>query len=111
MPIRLWVDYAPPLSWRQTLNLLPRPGLGDSEQIVPIKIMAKFKHQCAICIVLHEHLEILPVIFDEIVRVAGRYIFISLPDYCRDAQRPIAKGTGAFAHYGLPVYPPMDRHK
>jgi len=46
-----------------------------------------------------------------ILIVAGRYIIISLPNCWRDARRPIAKGTGTFAHYGLPVDPPMDRHK
>ena len=66
---------------------------------------------CVICIDVLEHLDNMHAIFDEIVRVAKRYIIISLPNCWRDARRPIERGKGTFAHYGLPVDPPMDRHK
>jgi SAM-dependent methyltransferase len=72
---------------------------------------ASDKFQCVICVDVLEHLDNLHLIFDEIVRVSGRYIIISLPNCWRDARRPIERGTGKFAHSGLPVDPPMDRHK
>ncbi len=67
--------------------------------------------QCVLCIDVLEHLDNMHAIFDEIIRVAKRYIIISLPNCWRDARRPIERGRGTFAHYGLPVDPPMDRHK
>jgi SAM-dependent methyltransferase len=66
---------------------------------------------CVICVDVLEHLDNLHLIFDEITRVARRYIIISLPNCWRDARRPIERGRGTFAHYGLPADPPMDRHK
>ncbi|UCE83550.1 MAG: class I SAM-dependent methyltransferase [Deltaproteobacteria bacterium] len=72
---------------------------------------ASDKFQCVICVDVLEHLDNLHAVFDEIVRVAAHYIIISLPNCWRDARRPIERGTGTFAHYGLPVDPPLDRHK
>lgn len=66
---------------------------------------------CVICIDVLEHLDNMHAIFDEIIRVAKHYIIISLPNCWRDARRPIERGRGTFAHYGLPVDPPIDRHK
>lgn len=66
---------------------------------------------CVLCIDVLEHLDNMHAIFDEIIRVAKHYIIISLPNCWRDARRPIERGRGTFAHYGLPVDPPMDRHK
>ncbi|NIQ91289.1 MAG: class I SAM-dependent methyltransferase [Deltaproteobacteria bacterium] len=67
--------------------------------------------QCVICIDVLEHLDNMHAIFHEIIRVAKRHIIISLPNCWRDARRPIERGRGTFAHYGLPVDPPTDRHK
>ncbi|MBW1983022.1 MAG: methyltransferase domain-containing protein [Deltaproteobacteria bacterium] len=72
---------------------------------------ASGKFSCVLCIDVLEHLDNLHLIFDEIVRVAERYIIISLPNCWRDARRPIERGKGQFRHYGLPINPPMDRHK
>jgi len=66
---------------------------------------------CVLCIDVLEHLDNMHAIFDEIIRVAKHYIIISLPNCWRHARRPIERGRGTFAHYGLPVDPPMDRHK
>lgn len=64
-----------------------------------------------ICIEVLEHLDHLHHVFDELVRVASRYVIVSLPNCWRDARRPIERGKGAFAHYGLPAERPVDRHK
>ena len=72
-------------------------------------VTGEFK--CVTCIDVLEHLDNMHAIFDEIVRVAQRHIIISLPNCWRDARRPIERGKGTFAHYGLPVDPPMDRQK
>lgn len=58
-----------------------------------------------------EHLENLHRMFGELVRVSGRHLIVSLPNCWRDARRPIERGKGDFAHYGLPVEKPLDRHR
>ncbi len=66
---------------------------------------------CVICIEVLEHLNNLHAMSDELIRVSSRHVIVSLPNCWRDARRPIARGVGDFAHYGLPVDPPLDRHK
>lgn len=68
-------------------------------------------YDCVICIEVLEHLNNLHVIFDELVRVSSKYVIVSLPNCWRDARVPIERGKGQFAHYGLPVDAPKDRHK
>lgn len=58
-----------------------------------------------------EHLENLHHMFGELVRVSGKHLIVSLPNCWRDARRPIERGKGNFAHYGLPVEKPLDRHR
>ncbi len=58
-----------------------------------------------------EHLENLHRMFGELVRVSSEYVIVSLPNCWRDARRPIERGRGDFAHYGLPVERPQDRHR
>lgn len=58
-----------------------------------------------------EHLENLHRMFGELVRVSGNYLIVSLPNCWRDARRPIRRGKGSFAHYGLPTEKPLDRHR
>lgn len=66
---------------------------------------------CVICIEVLEHLDNMHRMFNELVRVSQRYVIISLPNCWRDARRPIERGHGDFAHYGLPLEKPLDRHK
>ena len=66
---------------------------------------------CVLCIEVLEHLDNLHAVFGEIVRVSKRYVIVSLPNCWRDARSPIARGKGSFAHYGLPLEPPPERHK
>jgi len=58
-----------------------------------------------------EHIDALHDLFQECVRVSRTYLIVSLPNSWRDARRPIARGKGSFAHYGLPAEPPLDRHR
>ncbi|RMG49500.1 MAG: class I SAM-dependent methyltransferase [Gammaproteobacteria bacterium] len=64
-----------------------------------------------VCSDVLEHLDNLHPMFDELVRVASRHILISLPNNWCNARRPIARGKGHMAHYGLPLERPVDRHK
>jgi hypothetical protein len=64
-----------------------------------------------ICLDVLEHLDNLHVMFEELVRVAARYVVISLPNCWGGARQPIGRGRGSFAYYGLPVDRPADRHK
>jgi len=66
---------------------------------------------CVICADVLEHLDNLHAIFDELLRVTGRYVILSLPNNWVVARVPIARGRGDFAHYGLPLDRPADRHK
>jgi len=66
---------------------------------------------CVICVDVLEHLDNLHLVFGELVRVSGRHLIVSLPNCWRDARRPIERGKGGFRHYGLPIDPPVDRHK
>lgn len=64
-----------------------------------------------ICIEVLEHLEHLHAMFDELVRVSGRHVIVSLPNCWRDARVPLGRGRGQIAHYGLPPQAPADRHR
>ena len=67
--------------------------------------------QCVVCSDVLEHLNNLHHIFDELVRVAAGHLVLSLPNNWSVARLPIERGTGSFGKYGLPVEPPVDRHK
>jgi len=67
-------------------------------------------HSC-VCSDVLEHLDNLHAIFAELVRVTQRYLLISLPNNWANARRPIERGHGRIAHYGLPPERPGDRHK
>lgn len=66
---------------------------------------------CVVCSDVLEHLNNLHQIFGELVRVAGRYLILSLPNNWCNARVPIERGRGSFDKYGLPIDPPEDRHK
>jgi SAM-dependent methyltransferase len=66
---------------------------------------------CVICSDVLEHLDNIHHVFGELVRVAGKYLIISLPNNWTNARRPLERGKGSFDKYGLPVVPPKDRHK
>jgi SAM-dependent methyltransferase len=64
-----------------------------------------------VCSDVLEHLDNLHFVFAELVRVTGRHLLVSLPNNWCNARRPIERGRGRMAHYGLPTSPPEDRHK
>jgi len=64
-----------------------------------------------VCSDVLEHLDNIHMIFAELVRVTRRYLVISLPNNWANARRPIERGKGSIAHYGLPAKRPADRHK
>lgn len=66
---------------------------------------------CAMSIEVLEHLDNLHAMVPELFRVARQHVIISLPNCWRDARVPIERGRSAFAHYGLPIERPVDRHK
>jgi len=64
-----------------------------------------------ICIEVLEHLNNLYEISKDLFRVSSNNVLISLPNCWRDARVKIQRGKGSFAHYGLPLEKPLDRHK
>lgn len=64
-----------------------------------------------VCTDVLEHIENLHAMFEELVRVSAKHLVLSLPNCWVGARRPIGRGRGSFAHYGLPDEKPMDRHK
>ena len=64
-----------------------------------------------VCTDVLEHLDNLHEVFDEIVRVTGRFLVISLPNCWNAARVRLRRGKGSFKHYGLPLDPPEDRHR
>ena len=64
-----------------------------------------------VCLDVLEHLENLHDIFAELVRVARRHVVVSLPNNWCGARLRLERGYGSIAHYGLPLEPPVDRHR
>ena len=64
-----------------------------------------------VCLDVLEHLDNLHQVFEEILRVAGKFAVIGLPNNWCAARMRIGRGHGSLAHYGLPVDPPPDRHR
>lgn len=80
----------------------------DTREALPF---ADNSYRTVICIEVLEHLDNLHFVFDELARVSAENVIVSLPNCWRDARRPIERGKGHFAHYGLPQEAPLDRHK
>lgn len=64
-----------------------------------------------ICIDVLEHLENIHEIFDELCRVAQKYLIISLPNNWLEFKIFLLQGKGFKKFYGLPISKPNDRHK
>lgn len=64
-----------------------------------------------VCTDVLEHLDNFHQLFGELLRVTRGSAVISLPNCWSAARLPIARGRGSFAHYGLPLDRPQDRHK
>lgn len=64
-----------------------------------------------VCLDTLEHINDLHRSLGDLLRVARRHVIISLPNCWRKAAKEILRGRGAAASYGLPLEPPLDRHK
>jgi len=89
---------------------------GDPDRTLDLEKVARLpfddaSFDCVVCADVLEHLDNLHAVFAELVRVCRTWLIVSLPNNWANARLRIARGTGAFAHYGLPVEPPADRHK
>lgn len=81
--------------------------------------------QTVVCTDVLEHLDNLHQVFDELVRISGKYLILSLPNPLESAfksyvlNRPERKKStperdiyGRYLKfYGIPYKPPIDRHK
>lgn len=90
--------------------------VGDPDQVIDLENVERLpfadrQFHCVVCVEVLEHLDGLHRVFDELVRVADRYLIVSLPNCWCAARRPIEKGYGRISHYGLPSERPIDRHK
>jgi hypothetical protein len=66
----------------------------------------------ALCTDVLEHLERCHAVFDEVCRVARKHVIISLPNPMSHLVFALAQGQGGKQrYYGLPVDPPVDRHR
>lgn len=77
----------------------------------PVLPFGNDEFSCTVCSDVLEHLDKLHTVFDELVRVSKNHLVISLPNNWANARRPIERGKGSIAHYGLPAAPPTDRHR
>lgn len=89
---------------------------GDPDVVVDLEKIERLPFDdatfdCVIAIEVLEHLDALHRVFDEMLRVSRKHVIVSLPNCWRDARLRIERGHGSFAHYGLPVDRPDDRHK
>lgn len=66
---------------------------------------------CVVCSDVLEHLDNLHDVFNELIRVANKYVIISLPNNWLSVKNILLKNGGKFKFYGLPAQKPEDRHK
>jgi SAM-dependent methyltransferase len=67
-----------------------------------------------LCTDVLEHLERCHAVFDELCRVADKWVIVSLPNPLRNLLMALTEGTsggGRLKYYGLPVNRPADRHR
>lgn len=72
-------------------------------------------YDCVLCLDVLEHIDNPHETMDELCRVSRRYVVVSLPNAWATFWRRIRTGESAggkiMKFYGLPVGPPVDRHK
>jgi len=66
---------------------------------------------CVICSDVLEHLERLHAIFDELCRVSGKSLIISLPNCYPTYRKTLSHIYPELKFYGLPAQRPLDRHR
>jgi SAM-dependent methyltransferase len=72
-------------------------------------------YDCVICLDVLEHLENIHETLDELCRVSKHYVIISLPNPWAEFWHMLRSGEykpgQPMKFYGLPLEPPVDRHK
>jgi len=101
---------------RPDLDYLGIDISGDPDLVIDLEAVARLPFEdrafdTVVCIEVLEHLNALHRTFAELVRVARRYLLISLPNCWTAARLPVSRGKGSIGHYGLPAAPPSDRHR
>lgn len=71
---------------------------------------------CVVCVDVLEHVENIHEVFDELCRVSGRYVIISLPNPWASFMGMLRDGYAdgdrrPMKFYNLPTEAPVDRHK
>lgn len=89
---------------------------GEPDQVIDLEKSERLpfgdsSFQTVVCFEVLEHLDGFHRIFSELFRVAKENVIVSLPNCWCSARRPLERGTGTVAHYGLPIEPVADRHK
>lgn len=65
-----------------------------------------------VCTDVLEHLDQCHAVFDQLCDTARAHVIVSLPNPARNFAQVLGFGTGGvLKYYGLPVDPPMDRHR
>lgn len=90
--------------------------VGDPDLVCNLEEVEKLpiedkSYDTACCFEVLEHLDSFHRVFDDLFRTARKDVLVSLPNCWCSARRPIEKGRGSIAHYGLPQKRPIDRHK
>ncbi|MHA1252290.1 MAG: class I SAM-dependent methyltransferase [Candidatus Helarchaeota archaeon] len=67
--------------------------------------------ETVICTEVLEHLDNLHDVFDDLCRVARKYLIISLPNNWINFKYALIRNEGISKYYGLPIDKPHDRHK
>lgn len=109
-------DTAPLRAWLPGVRYFGIDIGGEPDRVVNLEETERLPFDDAsfrtvVCFEVLEHLDSLHGIFAELFRVAETNVIVSLPNCWCSARRPLERGTGAIAHYGLPVDPVVDRHK
>jgi len=89
---------------------------GDPDEVIDLDQVDKLpfadgEFDTVVCSDVLEHLENIHLMFDELVRIAKNNIIVSLPNCWNALRKPIERGYGEAAHYGLPIEKPSDRHR
>jgi SAM-dependent methyltransferase len=93
------IDRSPQADVHHDLQRDGRLGFADAE------------FETVVCTDVLEHLDNLHEVFDELVRVAGQHLLVTLPNNWNAARQRLRRGHGHIGLYGLPLDPPEDPHR
>src|SRR3989344_16551 len=84
------------------------PAFDWEKEMLPYK---ENTFDTVVCLDTLEHINDLHQSFEDLVRVTGKHLIISLPNCWRKTSKEFIKGRGSSSSYGLPPERPFDRHK